>query len=69
MSFAVTWKMKNEILNTTGLPEEIAGEVEVFKFTKDETERMISDGEDSNVDSPLAKKQKQNAKKSKVIFK
>ena len=59
----------NEVLNTSGLPEEIAGEVEVFKFRKDETETMIWDGEDSNVDSPLAKKQKQNAKKSKVIFK
>ena len=59
----------NTILNTKGLPEEIAGEFEVFKFRKDETETMISDGEDRNVDSPLAKRQKQTAKKSKVIFK
>ena len=39
----------DEILNTTGLPEEIAGEVEVFNIRNDEIERMTSDGEDSDV--------------------
>ena len=37
----------DEILNTTGLPEEIAGEVEVFNIRNDEIERMTSNGEDS----------------------
>ena len=53
--------MKNEddkILNTTGLSEEIAGEVEVFSIRNDEIERMTSYGEDSNVEPPLAKRQK-----------
>ena len=59
----------DEILNTTELPEEITGEVEVFNIRNDEIERMISDGEDSDVEPPPAKKLKQNAKKSKVNVK
>ena len=59
----------NEILNTTGFPEELAGEVEVFDIRNDEIERMTSDGEDSNLEPPPAKKQKQNAKKSKINVK
>ena len=59
----------NEILNTTGLPEEIAGEVEVFSIRNDETERMTSDDEDSDVEPPPAKKQNQSAKKSKINVK
>ena len=59
----------DEILNTTGLPEEIAGEVEGFNIRNDEIERMTSDGEDSDVEPPPAKKQKQNAKKSKINVK
>ena len=58
-----------EILNTTGLPEEIAGEVEVLKIRKDKIERMTSDGEDSDVEPPPAKQQKQNVKKSKINVK
>ena len=53
--------MENEddkILNTTGLSEEIDGEVEVFSIRNDEIERMTSYGEDSNVEPPLAKRQK-----------
>ena len=41
----MTWRL--EISNTTGLPEEIAGEVEVFNIRNDEIERMTSNGEDS----------------------
>ena len=58
-----------EILNTTGLLEEIAGEVEVFNIRNDEIESMTSDGEDSDVETPPAQKQKQNAKKSKINVK
>ena len=49
----------DEILNTTGLAEEIAGEVEVLNIKNDEIERMTSDGEDSDVEPSTAKKQKQ----------
>ena len=63
----MTWRL--EISNTTGLPEEIAGEVEVFNIRNDEIERMTSDGEDSDVEPPPAKKQKQDAKKSKINVK
>ena len=48
----------DEILNATGLPEEIAGEVEVFNIRNDEIERMTSDDEDSYMEPPPAKKQK-----------
>ena len=64
--------MKNEddeILNTTGLPEEIAGEVEVFNIRNNEIERMTSDGEDSDVEPTPANKQKQTAKISKIDMK
>ena len=64
--------MENEddkILNTTGLREEIAREVEIFNIRNDEIERMTSDGEDSDVETPPANKQKQNAKKSKINMK
>ena len=64
--------MENEdygILNTTGLSEEIAGEVEVFNIRNNEIERMTSDGEDSDVELPAAKKQEPNAKKSKINVK
>ena len=44
------------ISNRTGLPEETAGEVEVFNIRYD-IERMTSDGEDSNVEPPPAKRQ------------
>ena len=53
--------MENEddqILNTTGLPEEIAGEVEIFIIRNDEIERPTFDGEDSDVEPPPSKKQK-----------
>ena len=56
----------NEILNTTELPEGIAEEVEVFKIRNNEIERMNSDGKDSNVEPPPAKKRKKNAKKYKI---
>ena len=59
----------DEILNTTGLAEEIAEEVEVLNIKNDEIERMTSDGEDSDVELSTAKKQKQNAKKSKINVK
>ena len=65
--------MENEddkILNTTGLSEEITGEIEVIiSIRNDEIERMTSDGEDSNVEPPLAKRQKQNFKKPKINLK
>ena len=62
----------DKILNTTGLPEEIAGKVEVFNIRKDEIERRLlmvkiektSDGEDSDVEPAPAKKQKKKKKKS-----
>ena len=40
----------NEILNTTGLLEDIARKVEVFNIRKDEIERVTTDGEDSHVE-------------------
>ena len=55
----------NEILNTTWLPEETAGEVEVVNIRNDEIERMTSHGKESNVEPPPARKQRQNAKKFK----
>ena len=59
----------DKILNTTGLPKKIAGEVEVFNIMNDEIERMTSDGEDGNVEPPPTKKEKQNSKKSKINVK
>ena len=53
----------NETLNTTGLPKEIAGKVKFFNIRNDEIEIMTSDGEESDVEPPLAKKQKQNPRK------
>ena len=47
----------DEILNTTGLPEEIVGEVEGFNIRNNEIERMTSDGEDSDMEPPPGKKQ------------
>ena len=47
----------DEILNTTGFPEEIAGEVEIFSIKNDEIERMVSDDKDSDVEPPPAEKQ------------
>ena len=64
--------MKNEdheILITTELHAEIAREVEVFNTKNDEIERMTSNGEDSDVEPPPTKRQKQNAKKSKINVK
>ena len=48
----------DKILNTTGLPEEITGEIEVFNIRNDEIKRMTSDGKDSDVEPPSVKKQK-----------
>ena len=59
----------DEILNTTGLPEKIVGEVEFFSIRNNEIERMISDDKDSDVEPPPPKKQKQNPEKSKVNVK
>ena len=59
----------NKILNTTGLPEEIAREVEVFNIRNDEIEKMTFDGEDRDAETPPTNKQKQNAKKSKINMK
>ena len=56
----------NKILNTTRLLEEITGETEVFNIRNDE---MTSDGDNSNLKPPPSKKQKQNAKKSKINVK
>ena len=39
----------NKILDTKGLPEKIAEEVEVFNIGNDENERMASDVETRNV--------------------
>ena len=54
--------MKNEddTINATGLPEEIAGEVKVLNIRNDEIGKMTSDGEDSDVEPSMVKKQKQN---------
>ena len=59
----------DEILSTIELPEEVVGEVEVFNIRNNEVERMTSDGADSNVEPPPAKKQKQNAKKFEINVK
>ena len=57
------------ILNTTGLPEEIGGEVAVFNIRNNEIERVTSEDEDIDVEPPLTKKQRQNTKKSKINMK
>ena len=54
-----------DILNTTWLPEEFTGEVEVFNIRNNGIERMISHGEDSDMKPPP----KENAKKSKTNVK
>ena len=59
----------NKISNTTGLSEETAGEVEVFNLRNNKIERMASDGVGSNVETSPAKKQKENAKQSKINMK
>ena len=59
----------NDIFNTAVLLEEITGELEVSNIRNDEIERMNSDCEDSDVEPPLAKKEKQTAKKSKINVK
>ena len=59
----------DENLNKTGLAKEIAVEVEVFNIRNNEIERMTFDGEDSDVEPPLTKKQKQNSKKSEINLK
>ena len=51
------------------MPEEIAGEIDVLHIKNNEIQRMTSDGEDSDVEPPPTKKQKQNAKKSKINVK
>ena len=50
--------LNDQILNATGLPEEIVGEVEVFNIWNDEIERPAFDGEDSDVEPPPSKKHK-----------
>ena len=50
--------MNDQILNATGLPEEIVGEVKVFNIRNDEIERPTFDGEDSDVEPLPSKKQK-----------
>ena len=42
----------DKILNKTGLPAEIAGQVKVFNIWNDEIERMTSDGEDGDLEPP-----------------
>ena len=59
----------NKILNTTVLPEEMDGEIEVFNIRNGEIERWASDGEESDMEPPLTKKEKQNAEKSKINVK
>ena len=46
-----------EILNTTGLHEGIAEEIEDFNIRNGEIERMNSDGEDNDVGPPTVQKQ------------
>ena len=48
----------NETLNTTGLPKEIAWKIKFFNIRNDEIEIITSDGEESDVEPPLAKKPK-----------
>ena len=59
----------NSLSETTGLPAEIAGEIEFFNIRNNEIERMASNGEDGDVELPAAKKQEPNAKKSKINVK
>ena len=49
-------------LNTTKLLEEIPKEIKAFSIRNDEIDRMTSDGDNSDVGPPPAKKQKQNPK-------
>ena len=53
-------KNEDDTINATGLPEEIAGGVKVFNIRNDEIGKMTSDGEDSDVEPSMVKKQKQN---------
>ena len=53
-------KNEDDTINTTGLPEEIAGEVKVVNIINNEIGKMTFDGEDSDVEPSMVKKQKQN---------
>ena len=59
----------DKILKITGLPQEIAEEVEVFNLRNNGIERMTCDSEDSNVVPRPVKKQKQNAPKFNIKVK
>ena len=62
--------MENEdedVLKTTGLPDEVAGEIEVFNIRNDDIEGISDDGH--NIVAPQPKKAKQTTKKAKVNVK
>ena len=62
--------MENEdedVLKTTGLSDEVAGEIEVFNIRNDDTEGISDDGHD--IVAPQPKKAKQTTKKAKVNVK
>ena len=51
----------DEILNITGLPEEIAGEAEAFNIRNDEIETVTSDDEDNDVETQRKRQTKYSA--------
>ena len=51
----------DEILNITGLPEEIAGEAETFNIRNDEIETVTSDDEDNDVETQSKRQTKYSA--------
>ena len=62
--------MENEdedVLKATGLPDKVAGEIEVFNIRNDDIEGISYDGHD--IVEPQPKKAKQTTKKAKVNVK
>ena len=57
----------DDVLKTAGLPDEVAGEIEVFNIRNDDIEGISDDGH--NIVTPQPKKAKQTTKKAKVNVK
>ena len=68
MDKTVTWRMKTT-RQQSYLRKLLLDKLKVFNIRNKKIERMTSDGKDSDVEPPLIKKQRQNAKKSKMNMK
>ena len=56
-----------EILDATGLPNEVAGEVEVFQITRNEV-MCDSDSEEQGSSEPTARRTKKSAKRNAIML-